>query len=475
MAFKEAISMIDLSQAVSLSALQPKIERLFELSEKKIRAIEDSWNERPGTPVYTANGVYTSRGWTEWTQGFRFGSMLLQYEATGDESMARMGVEGSLRHMALHVSHTGVHDHGFNTISTWATLRRLILEEKAPDQYRRLLEACELAIKASGAVQAARWSPAQDGLGYIYSFNGRHSLFADTIRSLRVLGCAHQLGHALMGEQDCRISLLDRLLTHAETTARYAVYFGEGRDHYDIRGRVAHESLFNPANGTYRCPSTQQGYSPFTTWTRALAWILLGFSEQAEFLESLGENEFERVGPNPGWKREQWVNRCIDTASAVADYYIDSSPSDGIPYWDTGAPGLHAIAGYDRAPANPFNRHEPVDSSAAAIVAQGLIRLSSVLRAQARSRDAERYLNAALVIVARLCEDPYISTAAGHQGLILHSVYHRPNGWDYIPDEYAVPRGESSLWGDYHAREVALMILRMNRDEPYQVFFDRVA
>ena len=42
----------------------------------------------------------------------------------------------------------------------------------------------ELALKCSGAVQAARWSPTADG-GYIYSFNGPHSLFVDTLRTLR--------------------------------------------------------------------------------------------------------------------------------------------------------------------------------------------------------------------------------------------------------------------------------------------------
>ena len=74
-------------------------------------------------------------------------------------------------------------------------------------------------------------------------------------------------------------------MQHARATARYNVYGGRGRDSYDVRGRVAHESLFNVANGTYRGPSTQQGYSPFTTWTRGLAWAMLGFAEQLEFLD----------------------------------------------------------------------------------------------------------------------------------------------------------------------------------------------
>ena len=49
------------------------------------------------------------------------------------------------------------------------------------------------------------------------------------------------------------------------------------------------------------------------------------------------------------------------------------------------------------------------------------------------------------------------STVRTHQGLILHSVYHRPNGWDYMPPGRKIPCGESSMWGDYHVREVALV------------------
>ena len=138
-------------------------------------------------------------------------------------------------------------------------------------------------LRASGAVQAHRWSTTADGDGYIYSFNGPHSLFCDTMRSLRALALAHRLGHVLWAENDRRISLLERLVQHARTTARYNVYYGEGRDIYDVWGRVAHESLFNVNDGQYRCPSTQQGYSPFSTWTRGLSWIMLGYANNSNF------------------------------------------------------------------------------------------------------------------------------------------------------------------------------------------------
>jgi hypothetical protein len=54
---------------------------------------------------------------------------------------------------------------------------------------------------------------------------------------------------------------------------------------------------------------------------------------------------------------------------------------------------------------------------------------------------------------------------------LLHSVYHRPNGWDHIPKRQKIPNGESSMWGDYHLREVALVLLRETKEESYLTFF----
>jgi hypothetical protein len=153
-----------------------------------------------------------------------------------------------------------------------------------------------LALKVSGAVQANRWTKTQLG-GFIYSFNGPHSLFVDTIRSVRSLILAHSLGHILQGEGDARISLLERAELHLRATAGYSVYYGEGRDSYDLLGRTAHEIIFNTNDGNYRCPGTQQGYSGFSTWTRGLAWALCGFAEQLEWFEANAQTPSKAVQP----------------------------------------------------------------------------------------------------------------------------------------------------------------------------------
>src|SRR5512133_256328 len=192
--------MISIDHKLDASALLPSIQRVIALSGEKILSIQKNWDPSHGTPVFTANGVYTSRGWTEWTQGFQFGSAILQFDMTGDKTFLEIGRTGTVQSMAPHVSHTGVHDHGFNNVSTYGNLLRLMMEGRIPLREREQ-QLYELALKVSGAVQAARWTATADGGGFIYSFNGPHSLFIDTMRSLRSLAVAYLLGHALMGER----------------------------------------------------------------------------------------------------------------------------------------------------------------------------------------------------------------------------------------------------------------------------------
>jgi unsaturated chondroitin disaccharide hydrolase len=459
------MTMLQIDATITPAALLSRIDALFALSADKILALQQRWDPLRGTPVFTVRGEYTSRGWTEWTQGFQFGSALLQFDAMGDPQFLTIGRNATVRHMATHVSHVGVHDHGFNNVSTYGNLLRLMNEGKIPeDSWERSFY--ELALKVSGAVQAARWTDCRDGGGFIYSFNGPHSLFADTVRSLRALAVAHRLGHVLMGEKDRKISLLERLIRHADATAKYNVYFGEGRDAYDVPGRVAHESIFNLNDGSYRCPSTQQGYAPFSTWTRGHAWILCGYAEELEFLEALPVDAFWF-----GEAKADVLKRFLRTAETVAEFYLTQTPADGIPYWDTGAPGLSCLGDYLSCPAEPRNDFEPVDSSAAVIAAQGLIRLGNFLAAHGRNADGDRYLKAGLTVTRRLFGEPYLSSDTRHEGLILHSVYHRPNGWDYVPEGCKIPCGESTMWGDYHARELALLVKRMALGQPYYRFF----
>jgi len=455
--------MIRIDEARRPPDLQPAITRMWDLSAHKILDLEETWDPADGAPVFTVQGRYTARGWTDWTQGFQFGSALLQFDATDEDRFLELGRERTYSRMAPHVTHMGVHDHGFNNVSTWGALRRLAREGRYEAEGRER-ELCELALKASGAVQARRWTRLADGGGFIYSFNGPHSLFVDTVRSLRALALAHRLGHVLLEEGDTPVSLLERLVQHARATARFSVYYGEARDTWDVRGRVAHESLFDVVNGSYRCPSTQQGYSPFTTWTRGQAWAILGFAEELEFLGTVPDAELQAFGG-----RAEVEEALLEAARATSAHYVETTPPDGVPYWDTGAPGLEAE--HRDGPADPWDTPEPVDSSAAAIAAQGLLRLGRRLESLGAEAEGRRLTQAGLTAAHTLLAPPYLSEDPRHQGLLLHAVYHRPNGWDFVPSDRRGPCGESCQWGDYHLRELAVLVQRLIDEGPYYTFF----
>lgn len=456
--------MIKINLALKTADLEKKLQRFWEVSGEKIQLIEDQYDHSKGSPVFTIAGKYSTRGWTEWTQGFQYGSGILQFDATGDRDVLEASRRKTVEVMAPHVSHIGVHDHGFNNVSTYGNLLRLMVEGKiASNAWEK--NFYELAIKISGAVQASRWTAIKNG-GFIHSFNGPHSLFVDTMRTCRALVLSHALGHVFQAENDVRINLLERAIQHMRATADYAIFYGEGRDAYDVPGRTAHESVFNTKDGNFRCPNSQQGYSGFTTWTRGLAWAMCGFAEQLEWMHSSDDPAFENLGGKK--KVEAFM---LKAARATCDFYIAHTPTDGIPYWDTGAPQLHKLNDYLDKPADPYNAYEPVDSSAAAIAAQGLLRLGKYLE-KSDAESAKRYWQTGLTVVDTLFQEPYLSTDAKHQGLILHSIYHRPNGWDYIPQGSKIPNGESSMWGDYHAREVALYLQRMVGKQPYYTFFN---
>jgi hypothetical protein len=460
---------MEIETSIASSQLIRPLAHVFELALGKVRLLDRNWDASRGTPVFTVEGKYTTRGWTEWTQGFQYGCALLCFDATDDKEALDLGRRKTVELMAPHITHTGVHDHGFNNLSTYGNLRRLCREGRIkPGEWE--LAFYELALKASGAVQAARWSGTMDQGGYIYSFNGPHSLFIDTMRTTRILGVAWQLGHKLMHENDRSADLLKRSVLHGLCTNRYIVFHGNSGQTYDVRGRTSHEGIFNRNDGNFRCRSTQQGYSPFSTWTRGLAWAVLGYAEELEFFDIIPAARFQE---STKLAKAEVIKTYEQAAIETADHYIqDCTAKDGIPYWDAGAPALHRLGDWQARNAEPFNDHEPVDSSAAAIAAQGLLRLGRYLISHGRS-EGSRYERAGLTVARTLLAEPYLSEKPDHEGLLLHSVYHRPNGWDHIPPGRKVPCGESSMWGDYHLLELAVLIHRLAENGVYPTFFDQ--
>src|SRR5699024_8637103 len=109
---------------LGLDDLEQSLQRFWELSAQKIQLIRKEYDTSQGSPVFTEAGKYTTRGWTEWTQGFQFGAEIIQFDATDEHEFLELGRRATVQSMAPHITHIGVHDHGFNNVSTYGALLR---------------------------------------------------------------------------------------------------------------------------------------------------------------------------------------------------------------------------------------------------------------------------------------------------------------------------------------------------------------
>ena len=173
-----------------------------------------------------------------------------------------------------------------------------------------------------------------------------------------------------------------------------------------------HTYFFDPESGDALRGATAQGYSDESCWARGQAWAIYGFTL------SYGHTKDEKY---------------IKYAIKAADYFIEHLPEDKVCYWD-----LIFTDG------NPQER----DSSSAAIAACGLLELIKYMETGAKK---DEYKLVATQMVESLI-DGYSVKDDSADGLILHSVYNKPegNGVD-----------ECSTWGDYYYMEA---LMRLKKD-----------
>ncbi len=380
-------------------SLTPVLWDTLEFAASQLERSAAAWPPDRPAPIHTRDGKwYRAKDlWTDWTPGFFAGQMWIiakLLESAAWQSRAIAYTE-KLHHRCYD---RDVHDLGFVFLSSYGRWRDRL---SSGDPQRRLIE--EIMITAA-TVQSFRWNGMTERQGFIYSFNGPQSLFIDIMMNVRLLFWASR--HGAPSE------VLQRATEHSKTSAHYLVR-RDGPRLGDEDGRTAHEAIFNTdaGRGEFRCLSTQQGYSPFTCWSRGLAWAMYGFSEAYRYT---GEREF------------------LETAQRCATFYLKHTPQHGVPYWDYGAPDIP---------------NEPYDSSAAAVIGCALLLLADHVDGD----QSRGYVEAALRVAETLTSGEFLAKEKSREeGILLQGVYHRPNDWGV---------NASVMWGEYFFLEFVERLL----------------
>jgi unsaturated chondroitin disaccharide hydrolase len=359
--------------------LRPRLEQVYQFAGQQLRRLVEQHPD--AFPMVTRAGKWQLDGesWTNWCEGFLGGQLWLLFEHTGD-GYWRDKAEHYSRLIEPRKNDRSVHDLGF---LFWSTYKRWLDITGDP--------ALKDVLITAGKTMGLRF---REKGAYLRSFLAEDSLFIDIMMNIGIVFYAAQQSG------DEKLAQIAR--QHCLTTRKYLVR-GDGS--------TAHEGIFDLQSGLFLRQSTQQGWRDDSSWARGLSWALYGFG-----------TVFSLTG-----------ERCfLDTAEACARFYIERTPSHGVPPNDWDEPNLAL----------------PYESSAAAIAASGLLNLSQITPDWGRSR---LYRDYALRILTTLTGPEFLADSTpGWEGILKHGMYHQRKGLGV---------DESVMWGEYFFLEACGKVL----------------
>ena len=319
-----------------------------------------------------------------WTSGHFPGSLWYLYEATGDEFFKDRATVWT-EFIAPNSRVSDNHDVGFIMYCSFGNARRILNTDKYDGV---LLETAKSLSRRY-----------HDELGLIRSWGkigdrGEFLVIPDNMMNLELLEAASKMPG---GEK--RFDEIAR--SHSTKTMAH---------HFRADGGTYHVLNYDQRPGFVGLVQEirrGQGLSCETAWSRGQSWAIYGYTMMY---------------------RETGDKAYLDFAQKVSDFAIDNPnmPEDGVPYWDFGAPG------------------EERDSSAASVMASGLLELSTFVGGE----KSAKYRAFAVKQLLSLCSDAYFAKP-GENGdwLLKHGVGHKPAGTEIdVPLDY----------GDYYFLEALL-------------------
>ena len=412
-----AVPLLLISQAASAqsldNSLNKKIDNALAFSEIQIDKLAQRRGEKR-YPCYTdTDGTWIGRDLNGWCCGFSAGLMWMMYDHTGDEKWAEYGREwnNAIRPRAS----ASDNDTGFQIFNGFGYALRhgskALSEEEIRDYEGVLKWATETftSQRYNAHVGGFRtWPPK-----LFKPYEGEFEINSDMIMNL-------ELPLWVSKHTDDK-DLLDKIARHEETTWRHTVFetgeteweASDSSEYVDRKnGSHWHVVGFDPDTGSVIDKRTEQGDKTESTWSRGQAWLIYGYTMLY---------------------RETGYKRYLERAEIVYDYYIGAlaaQSEDSIPYSDFDA---------------PVDARNPLDTSAAAIVASAALELYELT-------ENDAYLKTAETILDDLTSKPYLATDVPYEAILTRG-------------SHSYDRGEEvgTVFGDFYLVEAMLRYKQLNK------------
>lgn len=370
--------------SASAETLENKIDRALELAEVRLEEHAKRTGPERFTCYTDVDGNWIGRNLNGWCCGFSAGLMWMMYDHSGDEKWANYGRDwnDSIRPRAS----ASDNDTGFQIFNSFGYALRHGSEALSEEEIRDYESVLHWATNTfttqryNAHVGGFRtWPPT-----LYLPYEGEFEINSDMIMNLELpLWVVEKTGD---------MDLLDKIARHEDTTWKHTI-FEDGESEWETEGNEEfverkngshwHVVEFDPKTGSVINKRTEQGDKTESTWSRGQAWLIYGYAMLYRYT---------------GY--EQYLQR----AEVTYDYYMESlkaQSEDFIPYSDFDA---------------PVDERNPLDTSAAAVVASAAIELYQIT-------DNKDYLTTAEGILNDLTSEPYLSIGKEYEAILTRGSH----------------------------------------------------